>query len=173
MPCTSTARMIAGPTTSAALGRVEWAPAKSLWTGGMMLAALLLGPIFVSPGAVGLFAVTTAITLCAGHSIGMHRLLVHRSFSAARWVELVLIYLGTLVGMAGPIGMVRLHDIRDWAQRQAECHDLHANRYGMLRDWALNMHARLVLTHPPAFHPEPRLAQDRALNWLERTWMLQ
>ncbi|MFC7662331.1 hypothetical protein ACFQWF_04895 [Methylorubrum suomiense] len=120
--------MIADAQTSAADGRLEWSPAKSLWIGGMQLSALLLGPVFVTPGAVALFMATTIVTLCAGHSVGMHRLLVHRSFSAKPWAEYVLVYLGTLVGMAGPVGMVRLHDMRDWAQRQPACHDLHANR---------------------------------------------
>lgn len=117
MQCSSTARMRAGPDTSALHGRVEWAPAKSLWTSGMVAAALILGLLHATPGGVAVFAVTAAATLCAGHSVGIHRLLVHRSFSARRWVEYVLVYLGTLVGMAGPSGMVRLHDMRDWAQR--------------------------------------------------------
>lgn len=171
--CTSTARMIAGPQTSAAEGRIEWAPAKSLWIGGMSLAALVAGPAFVTPGAVLLFAATTVVTLCAGHSVGMHRLLVHRSFVARRWVEYVLVYLGTLVGMAGPVGMVRLHDMRDWAQRQPECHDLLANRTPLLRDAVLQMHARLVLHRPPRFAPEPRLTHDSFFRWLEATWMAQ
>ena len=171
--CSSTRRMVAGPDTSAALGRVEWAPAKSLWTGGMLLAALLFGPVFVTPGAVALFAVTAVVTLCAGHSVGMHRLLVHRSFTAERWVEVGLVYLGTLVGMAGPVGMIRLHDMRDWAQRQPACHDLHANRTPLLRDALLQMHARLRLTHPPHFLLEPRVADDRVLMGLEATWMAQ
>ena len=81
---------------------IEWAPVKSIWTGGMLLAALLLGPAFATPSAVALFAVTTVVTLCAGHSVGMHRLLVHRSFSARRWVEYGLVYLGTLCGDGGP-----------------------------------------------------------------------
>lgn len=173
LPCTSTDRMIADAETSAMDGHLEWAPAKSLWITGMVGAALLLGPIFVTPGAVALFAATTIATLCAGHSVGMHRLLVHRSFSAKPWVEYLLIYLGTLVGMAGPVGMIRLHDMRDWAQRQAACHDLHANRLPMLRDALLQMHARLVLKHPPRFRLEPRVAEDRVLRWLEATWMLQ
>ena len=172
-PCTSTVRMIAGPQTSAADGRVEWAPAKSLWTGGMVAAALLLGPVFVTPGAVALLAVATIVTLCAGHSVGMHRLLVHRSFSTRRWVEHVLVYLGTLVGMAGPIGMVRLHDMRDWAQRQPACHDLHANRLPLLRDAVLQMHARLVLAHPPRFAVEERITADPVFRWLDATWMAQ
>lgn len=171
--CTSTPRMIADAQTSAAAGRIEWAPAKSLWTGGMLLAALLLGPVFVTPGAVALFAATTVVTLCAGHSVGMHRLLVHRSFSARPWVEYGLVYLGTLVGMAGPVGMVRLHDMRDWAQRQPVCHALHANRLPLLRDALLQMHARLVLTHPPRFVVEPRVSQDPVFRLLESSWMLQ
>ena len=171
--CTSTARMLADDMTSAADGHLEWAPAKSLWIGGMVAAAVVLGPVFVTPGAVALFAATTVVTLCAGHSVGMHRLLVHRSFSARPWVEYLLVYLGTLVGMAGPVGMVRLHDMRDWAQRQPSCHDLHANRLPMLRDAVLQMHAKLVLHHPPRFAVEKRITEDAVFRFLEATWMLQ
>ena len=172
MDCLSTARIIAGPGTSAEDGRVRWASARSLWTGAMTLAALLLAPVFVTPGAVALFLGASAVTLCAGHSIGLHRLLIHRSLSAPRWVERVLVLLGTLVGMAGPLGMVRLHDMRDWAQRQGACHDLHAHRASPLRDAWWQMHCRLVLARPPRFVPEPAL-DDRFLRWLEATWMLQ
>ena len=165
--------MIADAATSGIEGHVEWAPAKSLWTGGMALSALLLGPFFITPGAVALFAITAGVTLCAGHSVGMHRLLVHRSFQARPWAEYLLVYLGTLVGMAGPLGMVRLHDMRDWAQRQSFCHDMHANRASLLRDAWLQMHARLVLVHPPRFLPEARLTANRFYRWLDASWMAQ
>ena len=62
-------------------GAVHWAAAKSLWIGGMTATALVLGPIFISWQAVALFAVTSAVTLCFGHSVGMHRRLIHRSFA--------------------------------------------------------------------------------------------
>ena len=171
--CLSTERMSADPSTSATAGTVAWAPSRSIWTGTMTLTALVLAPVFVTPGAVLLFLVTSAVTLCAGHSVGLHRLLIHRSFRTKRSVECVLIYLGTLVGMAGPIGMVRLHDMRDWAQRQRECHPYHAHRTPMLLDAWWQMHCRLDLAHPPSFQPEPSLTEDRVLRWLERFWMLQ
>lgn len=139
----------------------------------MTATALILGPVFVTPGAVLLFLVTSAVTLCAGHSLGLHRLLIHRSFAASPWVEYGLVYLGTLVGMAGPLGMVQLHDTRDWAQRQIVCHPLHAHRTGFLRDAWWQMHCRLVLTNPPRFVPEPLLARNRGLAFLEATWMVQ
>ncbi|MFJ7436857.1 acyl-CoA desaturase [Methylorubrum thiocyanatum] len=171
--CLSTERVISDPGVSATEGRVAWAPERSLWIGGMTLAALTLGPVFVTPGAVILFLVTSAVTLCLGHSVGLHRLLIHRSFEAPLWLERLMVWLGTLVGMAGPLGMVRLHDMRDWAQRQAACHDLHAHRAPLLKDAWWQMHCRLDLAHPPRFVPEARLRDDAFLRGLEATWMLQ
>ncbi|MCP3734127.1 acyl-CoA desaturase [Sphingomonas sp. RP10(2022)] len=135
--------------------------------------ALVLAPLYVTPGAILLWPGASAITLCLGHSIGLHRLLIHRSLEAPRWFARVLAYLGTLVGMAGPLGMVRLHDMRDWAQRQAACHDLHAHRAPLLRDAWWQMHCRLDLARPPRFAPEPALRDDVVLRLLERTWMAQ
>lgn len=173
MRCLSTPRMIANPDSNAVDGTVIWAPAKSLWTASMTLAALFLGPLTASWDAIALFVVTTAITICAGHSVGMHRLLIHRSFRVHIWLEHALVYLGTLVGMAGPFGMIAAHDIRDWAQRQTACHDLYAHRRGFLTDAIWQMHCVLRLDRPPRFVIEPRVRTDRFYRFLERHWMLQ
>lgn len=154
-------------------GRVRWAPVKSLWIGSMTLTALVAGPVTFAWDAVALFALTTAVTLCAGHSVGMHRRLIHNSFWCPLWLEYVLVYLGVMVGMAGPIGMIRLHDLRDWAQRQPDCHGYFGHRAGFWHDAWQQMHCELVLERPPAFELEPRLASDRVYAWMERTWMLQ
>ena len=173
MACLSTARMIASPLSNALVGKVLWSPTRSLWMLGMTITALILAPLYVTPGAVLLWLLTTAVTLCLGHSIGLHRLLIHHSLEASPWFERLLAYLGTLVGMAGPLGMIRMHDTRDWAQRQAECHNLHAHRAPLLRDAWWQMHCRLELAHPPQFELEPRLRDDKVLGFLERTWMAQ
>lgn len=173
MSCLSTERMIATVESDAVNGRVRWAPARSLWIGGMTVSALLLAPLYVTPGAILLWLATSAVTLCLGHSIGLHRLLIHRSLRTSQRFEHLLVYLGTLVGMAGPLGMVRLHDTRDWAQRQTTCHDFHAHRTTLLRDAWWQMHCRLDLDHPPRVRLEAALRDDRVMVWLERTWMLQ
>jgi stearoyl-CoA desaturase (Delta-9 desaturase) len=166
-------RMFTDDRTDPADGRVRWAPVKSLWIGFMTAAAVVLGPLTFSWDALLLFIATSAVTLCFGHSAGMHRRLIHASFDCPLWLEHLCVYLGTLVGMAGPIGIVRLHDFRDWAQRQRVCHDYSCHRAGFWRDAWWQLHCRLVLAHPPAFRPEPRLAQDRFYAFVERTWMLQ
>jgi fatty-acid desaturase len=173
MRALSTDRMIANDQSCPTAGRVVWVPIKSLWTGGLTVVALVAGPMTASWGAVALFLVTAAITICVGHSVGMHRLLIHRAFQAPLWLERLLVYLGTLVGMAGPFGMIHAHDIRDWAQRQPACHDLHAHRRGFFGDAWWQMHCAVALDHPPRFVVEERIASDRFYQFLERTWMAQ
>ena len=173
MKTVSTDRMISDPMSSALEGRVAWVPAKSLWTLAMTVIALVAGPLTARWDAVAVFVALTAVTICLGHSVGMHRLLIHRAFRTPIAVEHFLVYLGTLVGMAGPFGMIHAHDIRDWAQRQDDCHDLFAHRRPFLVDAWWQMHCRVVLDRPPRFVIEDRVRNDRFYRFVERTWMLQ
>jgi fatty-acid desaturase len=166
-------RMVDADDTSAIEGTVRWSPKKSLWLAGMTLAALIGGPLCFSWSALVLFFVTTAVTLCLGHSLGMHRRLIHRAFDCPLWIERLLVYLGTLVGMAGPYGMMRQHDIRDWAQRKPNCHAYLAHRSSLWRDGFWQLHCELALLHPPALIVERRVANDRFYRMIDRAWMAQ
>jgi fatty-acid desaturase len=158
---------------SAIEGTVRWNAKKSLWLSGMTLTALIGGPLYFSWSALVLFVVTTAITLCLGHSLGIHRRLIHRAFDCPLWIERLLVYLGTLVGMAGPFGMMRQHDIRDWAQGKPNCHAYLAHRSSLWRDGFWQLHCELALLHPRALVVERRVANDRFYRLIECTWMAQ
>lgn len=169
----STERIHVTSSTSATAGRIAWSPAKSLWFAAHVLLGLAGIVLFPSWQAAGVFLLLSAITLCAGHSVGMHRLLIHRSFAAPLWLERILVWLGTLVGMAGPFGMIRAHDMRDWHQRQTVCppHPSHGARFW--RDCWWQLHCEFRLRHPPEFRIETEVASDPFYRFLERTWMLQ
>jgi stearoyl-CoA desaturase (delta-9 desaturase) len=152
---------------------VRWKPVKSLWICATTLVALIGGPVFFTWGALILFLATTAVTVCLGHSLGMHRRLIHRAYDCPLWLEHAFIYLGTLVGMAGPYGMIRQHDIRDWAQRKSDCHPYLAHRSSMRRDYSWQLHCELQLDRPPVLTLEQRVRDDRFYRFLERTWMAQ
>ena len=120
-----------------------------------------------------MFIGLTGATLLLGHSVGFHRRLIHDSFQAPRWLDYSLMWIGTLVGMSGPLWMIKAHDTRDWGQRQGRCHPYLSNRAGFWRDYWWNLHGRLELDHPPIFSPAPNIASDRFYTLLEQTWMLQ
>lgn len=155
------------------LGKVVWDMPRSIWNTVMFGGAVFLAPVYFSWSALVLFFVLTGITLCAGHSVGFHRRLIHKSFDCPKWLERVLVYMGTIVGMGGPIWTIKLHDSRDWAQRQSNCHAFLRHEHGFLRDGFLYLHGRLVLDSPPGFDPGPGIADDGFYRFLDRTWMLQ
>lgn len=146
---------------------------KALWNGGLILVALVAGPLTFSWSALALFGVTTWLTLLIGHSVGMHRMLIHRTFRCAKPLERLLIYVGVLVGVAGPFGILRVHDVRDWAQRQSDCHDFFAHRRGLARDLAWQLFYRFRFDRPPVLNIEPAVRDDPFYRFLERSWRLQ
>lgn len=158
---------------SVSQGRVVWEPRRSLWFTGMALGAVVGGPLSFSGPAFALFVASTATVLLLGHSLGMHRKLVHESFDCPKWLEYLFVWLGTQVGLAGPIAMVRTHDLRDFAQRLPDCHDFLAHRRSFAVDAWWQLHCELRLDHPPCIHIEGRIADDPFYRFLERTWMWQ
>ena len=166
-------RVLASDPEDLRLGTVRWAPIKSLWFLGMLTGALVGGTLTFSWAALLVFVGATAVVLLFGHSLGNHRKLVHDSFQCPKWLEYTLVYLGVQVGLAGPIGLLRQHDLRDYAQRLPDCH--HYLRHGRSpwvdAWWQLN--CQLVLEQPPGVRVEPRITEDRFFVFLERTWMAQ
>jgi sn-1 stearoyl-lipid 9-desaturase len=154
-------------------GRVEWDPWRSLWNGAMLATTVFVAPFVVTWGALALFFALLLATMCSGHSVGFHRRLIHRSFQCRKWVERVLVWSGTLVGMQGPFWVIHSHDLRDWAQRQHDCHPYLRHGHGVWIDGLQSLHCRLVLRRPPAFDPGPGIGDDPFYRFLQRSWMLQ
>jgi fatty-acid desaturase len=154
-------------------GHVRYAPTKSLWFIAMGGAALIGGALTFSWAAFGVFLFATAWVLLFGHSLGSHRKLIHDSFKCPKWLEYLLVYFGVQVGLAGPLGLLRQHELRDFAQRLPVCHDYLRHGRGFWRDGWWQIHCDLVLDNPPGLQLEHRIESDRFYQFLERTWMLQ
>jgi stearoyl-CoA desaturase (delta-9 desaturase) len=169
----ATDRVFPGPNTDVMDGVICWDRAKSFWWFGHLAGTVAAVLLYPSVGGVAVFLVLSAVTICAGHSTGMHRLLIHRSFKTPRWLEYLLVYLGVLVGMAGPFGMIRAHDMRDWHQRQVLCPPHPSHGAGFWRDGWWQLHCVYRLEHPPEFVIEPEVAGSRFYRLVEASWMAQ
>jgi len=162
-----------GTGASALAGKPVLDPAKAAWNGIMLIATLVLAAPLFSWGAVALFLTTTYASLLVGHSVGMHRMMIHRSFECATPVERALIYIGVLVGVAGPFGIIRIHDTRDWAQRQPACHEFFAHTRSYPVDLWWQLTSRFAFDRPPRLTIDPRFADDPFYRFLDRTWRWQ
>ncbi len=163
----------ADPLTNPVEGEVYWKWSKSLWYLATLVTTAVLAPLTFSVGAALVAFVLTLTTLCLGHTLGMHRRLIHQSYACPQWLEYLFVYLGVLVGIAGPFRIIYLHDIRDWSQRHTRCHSFFIHTNAWWRDWWQQLHCDIRLTHPPRFVIEERVRNDRFYAFLDRTWMLQ
>lgn len=151
-------------------GNVVFDYPKSIWNIGFLLLAVCLAPFFYSTSAVLLFVLSTYFSLLIGHSAGMHRMMIHKTYKVPKWLERLLIYIGVLVGMSGPYGIIRIHDIRDWAQRRNNCHDFFSHKRSYLKDIYWQLTSKFVFDSPPKVRIEEEFWDDRFYQFLERTW---
>lgn len=154
-------------------GEVRWSPLKSLWFSAMLAGAMVGATCYPSLAGLLLFLGSTATVLLLGHSLGSHRKLIHDSFQCPKWLEYTLVWFGTQVGLAGPLGLLRQHDLRDYAQRLPDCHAYLRHGSRAMKDAWWQLHCELHLQRPPALRIEPRITNDRFYRFLERSWMLQ
>ncbi|KZN41518.1 acyl-CoA desaturase [Pseudoalteromonas luteoviolacea] len=168
----NTKRITSDHPDSAWRGNVVWSPVKSCWFIANLAATLFVAPFNFSLSSIFVFLCLSYITLCFGHSLGMHRLLIHRSYECPLWMEYAFVYLGVLVGMAGPIGMLKQHDLRDWAQQQPKCHDYLRHGSHILKDGWWQLNCDLKLASPPNYTIENRVSQSRFYRFIEATWLL-
>jgi len=157
--------------TDAVTGRVVYAPVKSLFLLAMYTATIYGVIHYLRWDTVLLFVVKTVAVLLLGHSVGMHRRLIHNSFECPLWLERILVYFGALVGLGGPFAMIRTHDFRDWAQRQGQCHDYFSHRQPMAVDALWQMHCDVRLAKPPHLTIEPEVANDPFYRFIDRHWV--
>jgi fatty-acid desaturase len=142
-------RVHAATPGSVLTGEVRYSPLKSFWFLGMAGAALIGGYATFTLPAFALFLFSTAVVLLFGHSLGSHRKLIHDSYQCPTWLEYLLVYLGVQVGLAGPLGLLRQHELRDYAQRLPDCHDYlrHGRPAWVDAWWQLNCELHLAQAH--------------------------
>ena len=151
-------------------GMVVYDLPKLLWNLGMILSAVIFAPLTFSLGSFSMFLALTYFSLLIGHSAGMHRLMIHRTYDCHPVLEKILIYIGVLVGMSGPYGIIKIHDTRDWAQRQDNCHDFFSHKRGYFSDVWWQLTSKFIFKDSPTLKIEAKYSTDNFYKWLEATW---
>jgi stearoyl-CoA desaturase (delta-9 desaturase) len=163
----------AEPLVPASVGRVIPDPVRAAWLWSMLAVGLVAGLPALTPGRTTASFTLAFLTLCLGHSVGLHRGLIHRTYESARWLRGLLAWLFVLSGLGGPLAWARLHAVRDHWQSRPDCPRYFAYDHSLARDFVWNLHLRFV---PADARAEERLPPDVLgdpwLRFLDRTWPL-
>lgn len=155
------------------VGRIRLDPVRALWIWAMAVPGLVLGLPALSPRLLALALALTLVTLCLGHSVGLHRGIIHRSYECGPLLRGFLAWLFVMTGLGGPLSWARLHATRDYWQNRADCPRYFAYGHGLGLDFIWNLHCRFLAADRRA---ESRLPDDVLgdpwLRFLEASWPL-
>jgi fatty-acid desaturase len=151
-------------------GRVELAPAKVVWLYGLVVASALVARFPPTRTAALAALALTVVTLCAGHSVGLHRGVIHRSYQTSKVLRGLLAYLFVLTGIGGPVSWIRLHYVRDHYQNAQHCPRYFRYDHSFKRDYVWNLHLRFLPRAASIYGIPASDEHDPWLAFLERTW---
>ena len=137
-------------------GKVVLSKAKLIKNGLCLLIGLGSILYFKNPSALIVSFIIIMLTMYIG-VIAYHRLLIHRSFSCPKWLEFTLIFIANFSGIGSPLNQVKVHELRDWAQRQKKCHSYFSHKENILKDGAQQLFCELKLKNPPIFKIDEEL----------------
>ncbi len=160
------------PTMDPAIGRVRFDVTKAAWL-WTMIGLGAIGVVVATWTAIAIACLLHVVTLCVGHSVGLHRGIIHRAYRAGPITRGALAYLCVLTGLGGPLTWARIHAVRDYWQSQPACPAYFRYQHSLARDFLWYLHCR--------FEPSDRRAEQRLptdllsdpwLGFLEHTWPL-
>jgi stearoyl-CoA desaturase (delta-9 desaturase) len=152
------------------VGRLRFDVFKSVWMWCHIGVGLILGPLHFSWEGALLGGLLSALTVCFGHSVGLHRGVIHKSYKASPALMKVLAVLCT--GLGGPLSWIRVHYYRDVWQNRLDCPGYFAYDHGRLKDFWWNLHYRFEPADEALYKLPEDTMQDPFLRFLEKSWPL-
>jgi len=148
-------------------------PSKIAWVYGMLVPALILGPFALASAPWTLVpALVLAFTsVCLGHTVGLHRGIIHRAYRTTPLLRGALAFTFVLTGLGGPLSWYRVHFLRDHHQSRPDAPAHLRFDHGWWRDWVLTHHRSPVVTDWGPVGLRYDDLNDPWLRFLERHWL--
>ena len=155
-----------------AKGTLTFSWSKTIWFYFMLIPVFFIDFGAITWSLVLLTICFTFITVSLGHSIGLHRGIIHKAYNTSKGFRNVLVYLFVLSGLGSPISWLKLHYYRDYWQNCEDCPDYFAYQHSIFRDFWWYLHLSFKTTDNDRYNiPEADL-NDPWLIWLHKTWYL-
>ncbi|MCT4625320.1 MAG: hypothetical protein N4A46_16975, partial [Schleiferiaceae bacterium] len=152
------------------LGRTEFSWPKVTWLYATILPSILFIYWAANLQWTLISAGLTIITVCVGHSVGLHRGIIHKAFKMSPRARKVFIYLFVHTGLGGPLSWLKLHYIRDYWQNQTTAPAYFMYHHSLLKDYYWNLHLSYTPRELGRYNIPEEDLNDSWFNWLEKTW---
>jgi fatty-acid desaturase len=111
----------------------------------------------------------TFLIVGIGHSVGLHRGIIHRSYNSSRTFRNITAYLFVLTGLGSPLVWLKLHYIRDYWQNREDTPRYFQYHHSILKDYWWYLHLSYQPKDLNRYDIPTQDLEDPWLNWLDKT----
>ncbi|WP_299125618.1 fatty acid desaturase [uncultured Winogradskyella sp.] len=156
--------------TSAGFVKLSWK--KCLWLYLMLIPIFLIDLSIFSWSDIILGFVLTLVSVGIGHSIGLHRGIIHKSYKTSKLFRNLSIYLFVLTGLGSPLSWLKQHYFRDYWQNRTDCPRYFQYNHSLITDYWWNLHLTFVPKNLDRYNIPKEDLNDPTILWLHKTWYL-
>jgi stearoyl-CoA desaturase (delta-9 desaturase) len=153
-------------------GTLKFSWRKTVWLYFMIIPCFFIDWTQWSMSRVVVGILLTFTTICLGHSIGLHRGVIHKSYKTSKTFRNLSVYFFILTGLGGPISWMKLHYYRDYWQNNESCPKYFGYEHSLIKDFLWNLHLSFTPKDLNKYGIPKEDLTNRWFKWLEKTWYL-
>ena len=153
-------------------GIVSFSISKTLWMYAMIIPSVFIDWSAITAQVLIVFSLLILFTIGIGHSIGLHRGVIHKSFKSSKLFRNISIYLFVLTGMGGPLNWLKQHYYRDYWQNRKDCPRYFRYQHSLITDYWWNLHFSFEPTNIDLYNIPQEDLNDGWFKFLNKTWIL-
>lgn len=138
----------------------------------MLLSTLFIDFSIFSWSDFALNMIVLFLTVGIGHSVGLHRGIIHKSYKTSEVFRNISLYLFVFTGLGSPLSWLKQHYYRDYWQNRIDCPLYFQYKHSLITDYFWNLH----LTFSPKAISRYRIPDDdlndSTIIWLHKTWYI-
>lgn len=154
--------------------RVYFSLTKVIWLYLNLSLCFFIDIFQVDKLIIAISVIVSIITVSFGHSIGLHRGIIHKGYTTSRTFRNVLLLLFVFTGLGSPLTWIKLHYTRDYWQNKSACHPYLGYNHSLWKDyiWYLHYSFRVSDEDLKEYNFPVEFYLDNFLKHLHKTWWL-
>jgi len=153
-------------------GTVSFSLRKTLWLYFILIPISFIDFSAITTKAILLTTILTFFTVGIGHSIGLHRGIIHKSYVASNIFRKASLYLFVLTGMGSPLNWLKQHYYRDYWQNREDCPRYFQYQHSLFTDYWWNLHMTFTPKDLDRYGIPKEDLNDPWIRMLHKTWYI-
>lgn len=154
------------------VGTISFSIKKTIWLYLMIIPIFFIDYSQISWNDVYLNTILLFLTVGIGHSVGLHRGIIHKSYKTSKVFRKISLILFVFTGLGNPLSWLKQHYYRDYWQNRIDCPRYFQYQHSLLTDFWWNLHLKFKPKNIDRYSIPKEDLEDKLMLWLNNRWYI-